>query len=320
MRLSIAFSGFAGLDSTVPAVLAAEEAGLDGVWVAEHLGFHDAVVPSTMYLRATKRLEVGLVGLSTAGRHPGLMAMELLSLSEIAPGRVRVAIGTGDPGLVAKLGKKITKPLGATAAFANALRSTMRGGDMKIAHPEFSFDGFRVTPLGPPPPIDLMAIRPKMTKLAAEIGDGLSISLGASRVYIRDIVALVDKELAASGRDRAAFRITAIALGVISRDLEAALGPLKAMLAMFPQGTAEYLARGVMPPGSLVEAEKRGPMAVMKMWTAESIAKIALVSTPDKVGEALKAYADTGIDELSLVLVGDPAEHPAIIHELARQR
>ncbi|MGH7898362.1 MAG: hypothetical protein ACREQQ_10445 [Candidatus Binatia bacterium] len=34
MRLSIAFSGFTGLESTMPAVLAADEAGLDGVWSA----------------------------------------------------------------------------------------------------------------------------------------------------------------------------------------------------------------------------------------------------------------------------------------------
>ena len=50
MRISIAFSGFGGLESTFPAVLAAEAAGLDGVWTAEHLGFHDAMVPSAMYL------------------------------------------------------------------------------------------------------------------------------------------------------------------------------------------------------------------------------------------------------------------------------
>ena len=51
MRLSVAFSGFGGLADTLPIVDAAEEHGLDGVWSAEHLGFHDAVVPSALYLR-----------------------------------------------------------------------------------------------------------------------------------------------------------------------------------------------------------------------------------------------------------------------------
>jgi len=158
MRLSIAYTGFSGLEATMPAVIAAEEAGLDGVWTAEHIGFHDAVVPSVMYMRATKRLEIGLVGLSTAGRHPGLTAMELLSLSEIGPGRVRVAVGLGDPTLVAKLGRRIHKPLQSIAVFVGALRDALRGGDLKVEHPEFTFDGFRANPLGPPPPIDVMAI------------------------------------------------------------------------------------------------------------------------------------------------------------------
>jgi alkanesulfonate monooxygenase SsuD/methylene tetrahydromethanopterin reductase-like flavin-dependent oxidoreductase (luciferase family) len=320
MRLSIAFTGFAGLESTLPAVAAAEDAGLDGVWAAEHIGFHDAIVPSTAYLRATRRLEIGLVGLSTAGRHPGVLAMELLSLSELGPGRVRVAVGLGDPGLVAKLGRKIAKPLAATAAFVSALRDAVRGSDLRVAHPEFTFDGFRANPLGPPPPIDVMAIRPKMAALAARIGDGISISVGASRAYIRDTVKLVEEELRTAKRDRASFRISAMALGIVADDLDAACGPVSAMLSMFPQATAEYLARGVIEPGSLVAAEQRGPMAVMKMWTRPAIEKIALVSTPDRLGETLQSYAETGIDELALSLIGDPEAEPAIIRKLAAAR
>ena len=320
MRLSIAFGGFAPIESTVPAVRAAEEAGLDGVWVAEHIGFHDAVVPATIYLRETRRLEVGLVGLSTAGRHPGLTAMELLSLSEIGPGRVRVAIGLGDPGLVAKLGRRITKPLGATSAFVTSLRDALRGSDLKVEHAEFSFDGFRAMPLGPPPPIDVMAIRPKMTRLAARVADGISISGGASKAYIRDTVAAVEEELAAAGRERGAFRITAMAFAIVADDLDRARDPFRALVAMFPQATAEYLARGAVEPGTLVAAEKRGPMAVMKSWTSEAIDQIALVSRPEGLKDALESYAATGIDELALVLIGDPQEQPAIVTALADAR
>lgn len=320
MRLSVAFTGFAGLDSTMPAVLAAEKHGLDGLWVAEHFGFHDAVVPSTVYLRATERLEVGVVGLSTAGRHPAVTAMELLSLSEIAPGRVRVAVGTGDPSLVAKLGRKITKPLGANRAFIRVLRDAMRGSDLTVEYPDFSFRGFRAVPFGKPVPIDLMAIRPKMTALSAEIADGLSISTGASLEYIRDAVASVEKSLRAAGRKREDFRISAIALAVVADDLGAALGPVKAIFSMFPQDTAEYLARGVVEPGTLVEAAKQGPMAVMKAWTTERLGEVMIASTPDGLRERLATYAKTGIDELAVALVADPDQQPAIIGQLAAAR
>jgi alkanesulfonate monooxygenase SsuD/methylene tetrahydromethanopterin reductase-like flavin-dependent oxidoreductase (luciferase family) len=320
MRLSIAFTGFGGLEATLAAVEAAERSGLDGVWSAEHIGFHDAVVPSALYLRATQRLEVGLVGLSTASRHPGVTAMELLSLSEIGPGRVRVAIGTGDPSLVAKLGKKIVKPLGANAAFVASLRSAMLGSDMTVEHTDFSFQGFRTIPFGPPVPIDLMAIRPKMIGLAARDADGISISMGASRQYIRETVKAIERELAAAGKKREAFRITAIGMGIIADDLEAAVGPVKAMVSMFPQETAEVLAKGAVEPGSLVAAAKRGPMAVMKAWTMEAIANTMLACRPGGLREALVSYAATGIDELSLVLSADPEAQPAIIEQLAAAR
>ena len=54
MRVSISFSGFAAIGPTIPAVLAAEEHGLDGVWNAEHITYHDAVVPTVVHLRARR--------------------------------------------------------------------------------------------------------------------------------------------------------------------------------------------------------------------------------------------------------------------------
>ncbi len=93
--MSLTFTNLGRLQLTLPAVLAAEEAGLDGVWSAGRVGFHDAVVPSALYLCATPHLEVGRVALSIASRHTGITAMELLSLSEI--GRDHVQDARHDP-------------------------------------------------------------------------------------------------------------------------------------------------------------------------------------------------------------------------------
>ena len=67
------------------------------------------------------------------------------------------------------------------------------------------------------PPIDVMAIRPKMVQTAARVGDGLSISVGASQQYLTDVVKDVERDLAEAGRDRSAFRITALAIAVDRR-------------------------------------------------------------------------------------------------------
>ncbi len=321
MRVSIAFSGFGGLESTFPAVLAAEDAGLDGVWTAEHLGFHDAMVPSAMYLRETERIEIGMVGFSPVSRHPAVLSMELGSMSELGPGRVRVQVGTGDEGLVAKLGRRVPKPLGATRAFVQSIRETMAGRDMKVAYPEYEFDGFRMTPLGPVPPIDVMAIRPKMLEVAAEVGDGLSLSAGASFDYMRDTVSLIEKKLVEVGRERSSFRITAIVITTIGDDLDTIRAPLAPMLSTFPQHTAGYLARGVIDTDELLAAESAGgPFAVMKMWTPERIDQIAMVTTPGGLGDALARYAATGIDEVALMMLNMPEQQPELIRLLAAAR
>jgi alkanesulfonate monooxygenase SsuD/methylene tetrahydromethanopterin reductase-like flavin-dependent oxidoreductase (luciferase family) len=321
MRVSLVFTGFAPIATTLPAVQAAERAGLDGVWSAEHIGFHDAITPSALYLRETERLEIGLVGLSPASRHPGLLAMELASLCELAPGRVRAQVGTGDPSLVAKLGKSIQAPARSTAAFLRALRDALGGADLNVEYPEFAFRGFKLSPLAPPPALDVMAVRPKMVETAARFADGVSLSVGASHAYLRATVARVERVLAETGRSRASFRVTALALGVIAKDLDAARAQVLPLLAMGEPSMVEHLVAGALPAGAVSGAAARGgPFALAKLFTPEVIDQIALVATPDGLRDALARYAATGIDELAVGVFAAPDEVPAIVMELGRAR
>lgn len=318
MRVSLAFTGMAPVEPTLPAVQAADHHGLDGVWVAEHVGFHDAIVPATVYLRATERLEIGLVGFSAAPRHPGLLAMELASLCELGPSRVRVAVGTGEPSLVAKLGARVERPARSTASLVQSLREALAGREMNVAHPGFAFRGFRIAPQGPPPAIDVMAIRPLMVRTAARVGDGISLSVGASKRYLRETVRAIDTELAAAGRQRESFRVCALVFGLIAEDLAKAREQIAPIIALAEPGMAEHLARGVLAPGSLVSAaQEGGPFAVGRLLTPDVIDAIALVATPDGVGDALAAYAETGIDELSVALFASPDEQPGLVKLLA---
>jgi alkanesulfonate monooxygenase SsuD/methylene tetrahydromethanopterin reductase-like flavin-dependent oxidoreductase (luciferase family) len=321
MRVSLVFTGFAPIASTLPAVLAAERAGLDGVWSAEHIGFHDAIAPSVLYLRETERLEIGLVGLSPAGRHPGMLAMELASLCELAPGRIRAQIGTGDPSLVAKLGKPIEAPARTTAAFLRALRDALAGSDLNVEYPGFAFRGFKLAPLAPPPALDVMAVRPRMVETAAKYADGVSLSVGASHAYLRETVARVERVLAERGRARDSFRVSALALGVIAKDLDAARAQVLPLLAMGEPSMVEHLVGSALPQGAIREAAARGgPFALAELFTPDVIDQIALVSTPDRLTEALARYAATGIDELAVGVFAAPDEVPGIVTELGRAR
>jgi alkanesulfonate monooxygenase SsuD/methylene tetrahydromethanopterin reductase-like flavin-dependent oxidoreductase (luciferase family) len=298
VRLSLAYTGAKPLAITGELTQAAELAALDGIWVAEHLGRRDAMVPACFYLLRTTRIDIGLVGLSTAGRNPGLLAMEVTSLCELGPGRVRLAIGTGEPRLVERLGRRFEHPVAQVTAFLDALRALLDGETVTARHADFVLEEFRIDPPTAPPLIDVMAVRPAMLRLAARIGDGVVLGARTSRAYLADAVTLVERELVAAGRDRRSFRITALADAVIADDVTGGLEDIRSSLAATPPETAAYLARGVADP-------------------LDRIDQVALVARPGDLARALAEYAESGIDELGLVLRGDPADGTRAISQLA---
>ena len=321
MRLSLTFTGFGALASNLPAVRAAEDAGFDGVWYAEHICMHDGIVPATAFLCNTERIEVGVVGLSIAGRHPGLTAMELASLSELAPGRVRTAVGLGVPEMVAKLGKQITKPLDETRHLVSSLRAALAGLDCNFERPGYKFEQYKLNPMGPPPPIDVMAVRPKMVELAATIGDGVSLSIGGSHTYIADVVSRCETVLEREGRSRADFRITAVVAAAVTDNVEQGCMQVAGILSSFDPGTVGYLAQGALPDGALQEAIARGgPFEAMSLFTPEVVSELAIVAPADGLGPALKRYADLGVDDLAVVPLNAPPEIPDIVRAFAAAR
>lgn len=321
MRLSIAFTGFGELRPTLEVVRAAEDAGFDGVISAEHIGAHDGIVPTAMYAMSTERIELGIAGLSASGRHPGLLGMEMASLNEISGGRLRVQVGTGDAGLASTLGKEIEKPVAYTRALVEAIRTTMSGRKVSLRNDQFAFNNFKLNALAKVPPVDVMAIRPRMMRLACEVGDGVSLSMGGSLQYLRDVVADVESHLAEFGRDRKDFRITALTVASVHEDIDVARGPIPALMGMGPVESIAFLGRGAVDPDELIAASRSGGMfAMIEKIGPDVVDATSLAATPDTLGEKLAAYADTGIDELGLLLLGDADEHAKLIQQIADVR
>ncbi|WP_197507603.1 LLM class flavin-dependent oxidoreductase [Mycobacterium sp. ACS4331] len=319
--MSLSFTGFGPILADLPAVHAAEECGFDGVWYAEHICAHDAVVPATIYLRETQRLELALMGINPASRHPGAAAMELASLAEIAPGRVRAAIGTGVPDMVAKLGRSVDKPIATTVALYQSLKAALNGTEITDQYPGFSFAQYQLNPLAPPPALDIMAVRPRMVRAAAQYADGLCLSAGSSRAYLTETVTEVERLLAEYGRSREEFRISVVVPAVVGDDLAQARAQVASVLATFDAPTLEHLSAGAIAPNALVEAvASGGPAAVAKVLTAEVVDAMALVCGPDGVGEALAAYAGTGVDEIAIAPLMPPDQVPDLVKLLAASR
>jgi alkanesulfonate monooxygenase SsuD/methylene tetrahydromethanopterin reductase-like flavin-dependent oxidoreductase (luciferase family) len=82
--------------------LAAERAGLDGVWIAEHHFLTYGVCPSALafagYLAgATSRLRVGTAACILPNRHPVALAEEAVLIDELSGGRLDLGVARGGP-------------------------------------------------------------------------------------------------------------------------------------------------------------------------------------------------------------------------------
>jgi alkanesulfonate monooxygenase SsuD/methylene tetrahydromethanopterin reductase-like flavin-dependent oxidoreductase (luciferase family) len=90
------------LDATVAAAVAAEEAGFDDVWVAEHHFMSYGVCPSALTLAGyllgvTRRVRVGTAATILSTQHPLAVAEQVLLLDQLSGGRLVLGVGRGGP-------------------------------------------------------------------------------------------------------------------------------------------------------------------------------------------------------------------------------
>lgn len=90
------------LTTTVEAAAAAERAGFDDVWLAEHHFMSYGICPSAVTLAAyvlggTRRIAVGTAVSTLSTRHPVALAEQAALLDQVSAGRFRLGVGRGGP-------------------------------------------------------------------------------------------------------------------------------------------------------------------------------------------------------------------------------
>jgi alkanesulfonate monooxygenase SsuD/methylene tetrahydromethanopterin reductase-like flavin-dependent oxidoreductase (luciferase family) len=90
------------LHNALSYALAAEQAGFDGVWIAEHHFISYGTCPSALaftghLLGRTARLRVGTAACILSNRHPVALAEEAILLDELSGGRLDLGVARGGP-------------------------------------------------------------------------------------------------------------------------------------------------------------------------------------------------------------------------------
>jgi len=216
------------LDSQLPSArltelgLLAEQHGIHAVWCASYLDGRDPFGNLAELARASSRIRLGPIALSPYELHPFRIAMALLTLNELCPGRAQAIIGGGGEVVMAleiprdrrvrAVGEAIDIVKGATTR-----RPFSYHGEMYSIN---DYDPQWIT-AAVPPAVFSAANRPQMLRMSARAADGIMMS-DLSPALSRAAVSAVHGHLQEFGRDPAAFHFNNFMAWYVYDDLQEA--------------------------------------------------------------------------------------------------
>jgi alkanesulfonate monooxygenase SsuD/methylene tetrahydromethanopterin reductase-like flavin-dependent oxidoreductase (luciferase family) len=166
---------------------AADEAGLEQLWLWEDCFLNSGIAAAAAALAWTTRLRVGIGILPVPLRNVALTAMELATLHRMFGDRAIVGVGHGVQDWMAQVGVKPASPMTMLREQATALRALLRGETVTTEGRYVRLDGVRLDwPPRVPPSLLVGATGPKTLQLAGEVGDGTILVGGTSPEGVRE--------------------------------------------------------------------------------------------------------------------------------------
>lgn len=195
----------------------AEEAGYDAVWTSETN--HDALLPLVIAAEHTERLGLGTAIVVAFGRNPMTLASSAWDLNAFSQGRFLLGLGSQiKPHIEKRYSMPWSHPAPRMREFISAMRAIWdcwQNGTKLDFRGEF-YTHTLMTPFfnpGPnpfgPPKVLLAAVGEGMTRVAAEVADGMLVHGFTTERYMREVtIPAIEAGLASSGRTRADFQLS----------------------------------------------------------------------------------------------------------------
>ena len=241
------------------AARAAELAGLDGVWLNDHLAGSTERAPHVLecwtvlsaLADAVPGIAIGPLVINVANRDPGTLAVMASTLQHVSGGRLLLGLGAGARAgsVYAVEQEALGRPVPGDAARRAAVERTISVLRQVWSGSVPPAEGF-LRP-EPAPPVVVAASGPKMAEVAGRMGDGICVP-GGQR--LARLVAIARRARGAAGRDPVGLLVTA-SLATMPPDLQpwVALGVDRLIVSVgrpFEPGVAQLgqLVRRTAPP------------------------------------------------------------------------
>jgi 5,10-methylenetetrahydromethanopterin reductase len=297
--------GYTDAPTLLEEIQLAERLGFESVWLGDsQLIWRDLYVMLGAAAATTSRVALATGVTNPVTRHPAVTASAIMTMQELARGRTILGVGVGFTSLRMMGQAPVTRAelrrfVQLVRALCNGEAVQGEGGEIRLA-------------FGKPggcPPVVIPASGPKMLRLAGEVGDGVMLQ---SVVFGSDVLATmqscVQAGREASGRADAPFRTYITIPCAVSRDQQAALGAVKAHVAVAllkPQWPVSEVSREA---GAAVRAvydayEHMSPSANAKFASAvpdAAVTEFAMAGTPEECIARSEELFAGGVDEITV--------------------
>jgi F420-dependent oxidoreductase-like protein len=181
-----------------------EEAGVDHVWVAGGPPSNpDLLTLLSAAAMRTTHLILGTAIVQIFSRHPVFLAQQVLSFNALAPGRLRLGIGTSVPVLAKRIyGIEMEQPLTYLREYIQVLHPLLQDGEVHHQGRYFTVDVSLQA--SSHIPLLVAALGPKAFRLAGEMADG-ALPYLCPPSYLREMaLPALNAGAAVTGRSRPA--------------------------------------------------------------------------------------------------------------------
>lgn len=310
-KIGISIDGFTPASAIADQARAAENGGVETLWIATHLYLRDPVTLAATALAATTRIKIALMAMSPYSIHPIYAAMAATTLSELHPGRIILSLGVGAPGDLAAAGIETPRPLQFLEETIDICRGLFAGDAVTHEGEAFRLSGRRLEGAPCDIPIVLAASGPRMLRLAGARADGVIISGATSVPFVRSC-------LDRSGRDVATYGIVYAKIG---KRGDPGVEQLRRTLGFILRGA--HHAKNVESASLNLDQDALRTAYAAEDWetvatlvTDEVIDAHAAVGTADHVRHRLADYHKAGLDQVVLGGLTDPEEMRATLAKI----
>ena len=310
VKIGISFDGFSTFSETLEIAKQSEIFGMKSLWMAQHMGYREAIVTSTSFLMATKKIKVVPTAISPYLWHPTPTAMSLATMAEATPGRVGVAIGVGNPLFLQESGVKLLKPLRVVREYIEVLQALWSGD--QVYHDGFLYkiEGARMA-FKPQKPIQIYiaAIKDGMLSLSGRLSDGVVLSAGLSSAFVRRSLDIVDQSLTKYDREQKKFTRAGFLFFASSKNGKEAIDVLRSKLAFTLRN--RFLDDNInfsgipINQGKIIDAVARRNLdEAQKLVPDEAVEAFTIGGTPSQCRDQLNKFIEAGLNEVVLMMVG----------------